>query len=107
MPVVGHMVSRCPKMKKVVLENVIRIANCLKQAENGWLWLTEISNRTGLSRRTVTRLLEGHLTNFVDEQKLEPSNIRMFKLKATADMTSILKFLSVKEKISKAVSGRK
>lgn len=92
-------------MKRVVLENVIRIANCLKQAENRWLWPTEISNRTGLHRRTVTRLLEGQLANFVDEQKMEPSNIRMFKLKDTADMTSILKFLSVKEKIDRAMTG--
>lgn len=94
-------------MKKVVVENVIRIANCLKQAENGWLWPTEISNRTGLHRKTVTRLIERHLANFVEEQKLNPSNIRMFKLKPTADMTSILKFLSVKEKISRAVGGRR
>lgn len=94
-------------MKKNVVENVIKIANCLKQAENGWLWPTEITKRIGLHRKTVTRLLETHLANFVEEQKLEPSNIRMFKLKPNADMTSILKFLSVKEKISRAVGGRK
>ncbi len=94
-------------MKKTTIERVIRIANCLKQAENGWLWPTEIANRVGLHRRTVTRLIETHLSNFVDEQRLEPSNIRMFKLKPAADMTSILKFLSVKEKISRAVGGRK
>ena len=93
-------------MKKVVVENVIRIANCLKQAENGWLWPTEISNRTGLHRKTITRLIETHLMNFVDEQKLEPSNIRMFKLKENAEMTAILRFLSVKEKIARAVKRR-
>jgi hypothetical protein len=92
-------------MKRVVLENVIRIANCLKQAENAWLWPTEISNRTGLSRRTVTRLLEGHLANFVEEQKLDPSNIRMFKLKDGSDMTNILKMMSVKEKIKRALGS--
>lgn len=94
-------------MKRVAIENVIKIANCLKQSENGWLWPKEIANRTRLHRKTVTRLLETHLANFVEEQKLEPSNIRMFKLKPNADMTSILKFLSVKEKISRAVGGRK
>lgn len=94
-------------MKKNVVQNVVRIANCLKQAENGWLWLTEISNRTGLHRKTVTRLLETHLTKFVDEQKLEPSNIRMFKLKDDASLTAILRFMSVKEKISRAVGGRR
>ena len=94
-------------MEKKMLERLIRIANCLRQAENGWLWPTEIANRVGLHRRTVTRLIETHLVNFVDEQKLEPSNIRMLKLKPTADMTSILKFLSVKEKISRAVGGRR
>jgi hypothetical protein len=93
-------------MKKIVVENVIKIANCLKQAENGWLWATEIANRTGIHRTTVTRLIEQHLVNFVDEQKLEPSNIRMFKLKENADMTSILRFLSAKEKISRAIKGR-
>ena len=94
-------------MQKNTLKNIITIANCLKQAENGWLWPTEIANRTGLHRKTVTRLIEVHLLNFVDEQKLLPSNIRMFKLKPAADMTSILKFLSVKEKISRAVGGRR
>lgn len=94
-------------MKKTALERVIRIANCLKQAENGWLWPTEIANRVGLHRRTVTRLIEAHLANFVEEQRLEPSNIRMFKLRPGADMTSILKFLSVKEKIGRAMGGRK
>lgn len=107
MRVTAHIVPRIWNMKKVVLENVIRIANCLKQAENGWLWPTEISNRTGLHRKTVTRLIESYLSNFVDENKLEPSNIRMFKLKDGVDMTSILRFLSVKEKISRAIGGRK
>ncbi len=94
-------------MKKVVLENVIKIANCLKQAENGWLWPTEIANRTGIHRKTVTRLIEQHLSNFVEENKLDPSNIRMFKLKDDANLTGILRFMSVKEKISKAVGNRK
>jgi hypothetical protein len=97
------MITGEEKMKKTLLENVIKIANCLKQAENGWLWPTEISNRTGLHRRTVTRLLESFLSNFIEEQKLEPSNIRMFKIKPGVDMNSILKFMSVKEKIDRAM----
>ena len=94
-------------MKKNVVENVIKIANCLNQAENGWLWPTEIAKRVGLHRKTVTRLIETYLVNFVDEQTLAPSNIRMFKLKDDANMTSILKFMSMKEKISQALGGRK
>jgi hypothetical protein len=90
-------------MKKTLVENVIKIANCLKQAENGWLWPTEISNRTKLHRKTVTRLLETYLSNFIEEQKLEPSNIRMFKLKTGVDMMSILRFLSIKEKINRSL----
>ena len=93
-------------MQKNTLQNVIKIANCLKQAENAWLWPTEISNRTGIHRTTIVRLIEKYLTNFVVEEKLGPSNIRMFKLKDDASMTSILKFLSVKEKISRAIGGR-
>ena len=107
MRVAAHIVTGAQNMKKVVVENVIRIANCLKQAENGWLWPTEISNRTGLHRKTVTRLIEQYLMNFVDENKLDPSNIRMFKLKADANLTGILRFISVKEKISRAVGNRK
>ncbi len=94
------------EVQKNTLQNVIKIANCLKQAEDGWLWPTEIAKRTGIHRTTVIRLIERHLPNFVEEQKLEPSNIRMFKLKPDASMTAVLKFLSVRERISRAVGGR-
>lgn len=93
-------------MKKNVIENVIKIANCLKQAENGWLWPTEIANRTKIHRKTVTRLIERHLSNFVEEQKLLPSNIRMFKLKPDASLTGILRYMSVKERIGRAMGKR-
>jgi hypothetical protein len=104
--VIAHVENEVTRMKKIVVENVIRIANCLKQAENGWLWPTEISNRTGLHRKTVTRLLESHLANFIEEQRLDPSNIRMFKIKANVDMTAILKFISVKEKMDRVLGKR-
>lgn len=107
MHVAAHHFQEKMNMQKNTIQHVILIANCLKQAESGWLWPTEIAKRTNIHRKTVTRLIETHLANFVQEQRLEPSNIRMFKLKPNADMTSILKFLSVKEKISRAVAGRK
>lgn len=93
-------------MQKNTIQHVILIANCLKQAENGWLWPTEIAKRTNIHRTTVVRLIEKYLLKFVDEQKLDPSNIRMFKLKPDADLTTILRFLSVKEKIDRVVKGR-
>lgn len=103
MRVAALMISEGMEVKKNVVEHVIRIANCLNQAENGWLWPTEIANRTGIHRKTVTRLIERYLVNFVEEQKLDPSNIRMFKLKPDASLTAILKFMSVREKISRAM----
>jgi hypothetical protein len=90
-------------IQKNTVQNVFKIVKCLKEAENGWLWATEISKRSGIHRTTVTRLIELYLSNFVEEQKLEPSNIRMFKLKQGIEPTSILRFLSVREKINRAL----
>ena len=88
-------------MRKDAIENIIKIVKCLKNAEEGWLWLTEIGKRTGLNRKTVTRLIDKHLTLFVDQQNMEPLNIRMVRLKPGIDINAIFRHLSVMEKINK------
>lgn len=89
------------KMRKDTMENIIKIANCLKKAEEGWLWVREISRRCGLHHKTVSRLLDRHLSMFVEEQTLEPFNIRMIRLKPGTDINGVFKFLSVMKKIKK------
>jgi hypothetical protein len=86
-------------MRKDQAENIIKIVKCLKQAEEGWLWIREISRRTGLHHKTVSRLVDKHLTMFVDMQSMEPFNVRMIKLKANTDISGVFKFLSIMEKI--------
>lgn len=86
-------------MRKDLAYNLIKIIKCLKQAEEGWLWVREISRRTGLHHKTVSRLLDKYLSMFIEVQTMEPFNLRMIKLKPNADLNSIFKFLAVKEKI--------
>lgn len=86
-------------LRKDTLANLIKIIQCLKQSEEGWLWVREISRRTGLHHKTVSRLIERHLSMFLEVQTMEPFNIRMIKLKQNTDLNSIFRFLAVKEKI--------
>jgi hypothetical protein len=86
-------------MRKDTVKNIIKIVNCLKAAENGWLWIREISRRTGLHHKTVSRLIELHLTMFVEEQAMEPFSVKMIKLKEGTDINNIYRFLSVMEKV--------
>jgi hypothetical protein len=88
-------------MRKDTVKNLIKIVNCLKEAENGWLWIREISRRTGLHHKTVSRLIELHLAMFVEEQAMEPFNVKMIKLKEGTDIGNIYRFLSVMEKVKK------
>lgn len=88
-------------MRKDTIKNIIQIVNCLKEAENGWLWIREISRRTGLHHKTVSRLIELYLTMFIDEQTMEPFNVKMIKLKEGTDINKIFHFLSVMEKVKK------
>lgn len=88
-------------MRKDTVKNIIKIVNCLKEAENGWLWIREISRRTGLHHKTVSRLVDQHLTMFLDEQTLEPFNVKMIKLKEGIDVNKIYRFLSVVDKVKK------
>ena len=86
-------------MRKDTVTNVIKIVNCLKQAQD-WLWIREISRRTKLHHKTVSRLIENHLGMFVDMQRLEPFNVQMIRLKPGTDINGIYRFLSVMEKIN-------
>ncbi len=90
------------QLRKDTVKNIIKIVNCLKEAENGWLWIREISRRTGLHHKTVSRLIEQHLTIFLDEQALDPFNVKMIKLKEGTDVNKIYRFLSVMDKVKKS-----
>lgn len=87
-------------MRSDTAKNVIKIVKCLKQAEEGWLWIREISRRTNLHHKTVSRLINKHLTMFVETQRLEPFNVEMIRLKPGTDINGIFRFLSVMEKIN-------
>lgn len=87
------------KMRKDVAENLIKIVRCLKEAEEGWLWVREISRRCDLHHKTVSRLIDKHLGMFIEKQTMEPFNVHMIKLKDSTDVNGIFKFLAVKEKL--------
>jgi len=87
-------------LRKDQTKNIIKIVNCLKQAED-WLWIRLIARRTGLHHKTVARLIDNHLTMFVDIQAMEPFNVRMIRLKPGTDVNGIYRYLSVMEKLNK------
>lgn len=86
-------------MRKDAVENVIKIVRCLKQAEGGWLWVREIARRCNLHHKTVSRLINKHLSMFVETQTMEPFNVYMIRLKPGADANGIFRFLAVKDKL--------
>jgi len=88
-------------VQKNTLKNIIKIVKCLEESKNDWIWLTAIAKRVKLHRTTVSRLINKHLTLFIDQTTIEPFNIRMIKLKPEASLQSILKFISIKEKVKK------
>ena len=87
------------RIRKDTMRNIVKIVKCLKQAEEGWLWIREVARRTGLHHKTVSRLIDRHLSMFVEIERLEPFNVRMLRLKPGVDINGIFKFLSVMEKI--------
>ncbi|RLF77629.1 hypothetical protein DRN32_07670 [Thermococci archaeon] len=87
------------RIRKDTMRNIVKIVKCLKQAEEGWLWIREVARRTGLHHKTVSRLIDRHLSMFVEIERLEPFNVRMLRLKPGVDTNGIFKFLSVMEKI--------
>ena len=91
--------SEGSKVRKDAAENVIKIVRCLKEAEDGWLWVREISRRTHLHHKTVSRLIDKHLAMFVETQTMEPFNLHMIRLKPGTDVNGIFRFLAVKDRI--------
>jgi len=89
-------------MRKDTAENIIKIVKCLKGAEEGWLWIREIARRTNLHHKTVSRLVDNHLSMFVDMQAMEPFNVRMIRLKPGTDINGVYRFLSTMEKLNNA-----
>ncbi|HLC39327.1 MAG TPA: hypothetical protein VJJ76_00400 [archaeon] len=86
-------------MRKDTVRNLVKIVQCLKNAEEGWLWGREIGRRTNLHHKTVARLIDKHLGMFVDRQSMEPFNVEMIKLKPGTDVNGIFRYLSVMEKL--------
>jgi len=94
-------------MRKDAAENVIKIVRCLKEAEEGWLWIREIARRCDLHHKTVSRLIDNHLSMFLETQDMEPFNVHMIRLKPGTDVNGIFKFLSIKEKLDIEVVPKK
>ena len=86
-------------LRRDKVENLIKIVKCLKQAEEGWLWIREIGRRTGIHHKTVSRLVSSHLTMFVETQRLEPFNVQMIRLKPNTDINGVFRYLSVMQKL--------
>ena len=86
-------------MRKDTVENIIKIVKCLKGAEEGWLWYREIGKRCGIHHKTVSRLINTHLAMFVDQQNLEPFNVRMVRLKPETDINGVFRYLTVMKKL--------
>jgi len=87
-------------MRKDKIKNIIKIVNCLKEAEEGWLWVREISRRCGLHHKTVSRLINNHLSMFIETQRLEPFNVEMIRIKPDTDVNGIYRFLSTMDKLN-------
>ena len=93
-------------MRKDAAENVIKIVRCLKESEGGWLWIREISRRTRLHHKTVSRLIDKHLSMFIETQTMEPFNVHMIRLKPGSDLNAIFRFLAVKERIDEGTKRK-
>jgi len=95
------------KLRKDAAENVIKIIRCLKGAEGGWLWIREISRRCNLHHKTVSRLIDKHLSMFIETQTMEPFNVHMIRLKPGTDINGIFRFLAVKDKLNNKIKRKK
>ena len=89
------------KIRKDELESVVRIVKCLQEARDTWLWYRELARRCGLNHKTVSRLIEKYLRQAVEEQEgVAPfMKIKMVRIKPGESIRSILRYLSVKQKI--------
>jgi len=84
-------------MREDRLNNVIKVLECLKEAED-WIWLRECARRTGLHHSTISRILRD-LDLFVEQQYLEPFNVKMIRLKRDVKIEDVIRFLEIKEKV--------
>jgi len=94
-------------MRKDAAENIIKIVRCLKEAEGGWLWIREISRRCKLHHKTVSRLIDKHLSMFIETQTMEPFNVHMIRLKPESDVNNIFRFLAIKDRIDEKAKRKK
>jgi len=86
-------------MEKRVQEKLIKILKCLEESRNDVIWLTEIGKRTNMHRTTVNRIIDRYLSEFIIQESLPPFNLKTVKLKPDKDLTGIIKYLRVKQKI--------
>jgi len=93
-------------VRKDAAENLIKIVRCLKEAEDGWLWVREIARRSGMHHKTVSRLIDKHLGMFLDTQTMEPFNVQMIRLKPGTDINAVFRFLAVKEKLENEAESK-
>lgn len=85
-------------MRADASKNIIKIVLCL-ETSGDWLWIREIGRRTGMDHRTVSRLIDKHLSSFVEEQLMEPLPLKMIRLKPNVTSQGIMRYLKVREKI--------
>ena len=61
-------------------ENLETITECIKNSD-GWIWYREIARRTGLHHKTVSRLINQHLINEIEDVVVKPINMKMIRFK--------------------------
>ena len=88
-------------MRVDTIKNVIKIVKCL-EGEEGWTWIRDVSRKTGIHHKTVSRLIDLHLSMFLEAQEMEPFKLRMIRLKSNTDANAVLRYLAVKNKIENA-----
>ena len=88
-------------MRKDEARSVVKIVQCLEQAEGSWLWYREIGRRTKMQHTTVSRLILKYLGQFVDIQTTEPFKAKMVKLKPGVDTKAVVRYLAIQEKLGK------
>ena len=90
------------KVRKDTVKNIIKIVSCLEKAGNDWLWVREVARICKLGPATVSRLLNSHLSAFIESRVEErPIKIHLIRLKTGVDAKGVFRFLAVKEKLGK------
>ncbi|MBI2084241.1 MAG: hypothetical protein HYT70_01325 [Candidatus Aenigmarchaeota archaeon] len=89
------------KIRRDELKNVVKIVKCLQEAKDTWLWYREIGRRCRMDHKTVSRLIDKYLRQTVEVQEGVPPfmKIKMVRIKPGESIRTILRYLSVKQKI--------